>query len=115
MPSRIASICPYCRRIVPARQTCGCIPKRTIPNAERTARHGYRAAYSDPAYQANRKRRYTLAHGACEACGKPVATGDWQCHHVIAASRFANPRQANALENLRVLCLACHKAQKHQA
>lgn len=83
-----------------------------MPAAERKARYPYTAAHDDPAYRRNRKKRYELARGACESCGAPLLPGSWECHHVTAARLFADPRQANDLANLRVLCKPCHKAQK---
>ena len=111
MTSRLATICPHCHRIVPARTTCPC---RVQTNAERLVAQPYRDAYSDPAYRRNRAKRYEQAGGRCESCGAPLRGvlhplgKPWQCDHHIEARRFADPRMANAVENLRCYCTDCH-------
>lgn len=112
---RLAHICPHCHQIVPARQTCACRPKREQSEAVRQARQPWRAAYKHPTWRKVRAARYRLAQGRCEACGVPLegplyADGVvWQCDHVVEARHFANPVDANTVENTRVLCVPCHK------
>lgn len=78
-------------------------------------RQPYRAAYKHASYTKARGERLRLAGWKCEACGvelrcKRYPTGAlWECDHVIEVRRFANPLDANTVENLRVLCKACHK------
>lgn len=112
---RLAHICPHCHRIVPANQTCACRPKREQSETVRQARQPWRAAYKHPTWRKVRAARYRLAQGRCEQCGVPIegplyADGvPWQCDHVIEARHFANPVDANTVENTRVLCVPCHK------
>ena len=115
---KLPSICPYCRRIVPARQVCECRPKRQVDEQQRNSKQPYRDAYRDPTYIRNRALRYRMVGGLCENCHAEIK-GElhpdgraWQCHHVVAASRFTDPRQANAIENLRCYCEKCHRGQR---
>ena len=117
--AKIAHICPSCRRLVPANTRCACLPpKRPKPEA---LRPGYRAAYKSPTYTRNRSTRLTLAQSLCESCGTPLRTRRypdgkmWECHHVADVRLFADPEQANAVDNLRVMCAECHKAVTREA
>jgi len=82
-------------------------------------RQPYRAAYKHASYTKARGERLRLARWKCEACGTELRSKRypdgalWECDHVIEARLFANPVDANTVENLRVLCKACHKA-KHR-
>jgi 5-methylcytosine-specific restriction endonuclease McrA len=90
---------------------------RHQPEAERMAKQPYRAAYKHASYRRNRAKRYRMARGMCESCGVELGP-DWQCDHVVEARLFADPGEANAVENLRVLCRTCHaiktRAQKRR-
>lgn len=109
---KIASICQYCRRIMPANTRCSCRPPARVDERTRMARQPYREAYKHPSYARNRKRRYTLAGGRCEACGQPVGPREYECHHVRPVRLFANPADANAIDNLRVMHRECHRRLK---
>ncbi len=73
----------------------------------RNLRNPYRRHYKDPQYAKNRQHRFERAHGRCEFCGDPLQPGSWQCDHLIPISKGGT----NDISNLRVLCLACHKAK----
>lgn len=111
---RLRSICPHCPRIVPARATCPC---RTAAQSARRAAETWRQVYSLPSYRRNRAARYELAHGLCEACGVELRGklhphgAKWECDHHLEARRFTDLDAANAIENLRCYCIACHKAK----
>ena len=119
--ARLAFICGTCRQIVPKGQRC---PRCTPTEAERNERQPYRRAYADPDYKRNRLARYRLAGGLCEACGIQLKgelreQGEpWQSDHVTEASKFADPRQANDIGNLRVYCTTragrkgCHAGKR---
>jgi hypothetical protein len=119
---RIAHICPHCRRIVPARQRCGCRPRTRTPDtrtqADRVAQMPWRAFYRHPSYKRNRLRRYNLVGGQCEKCrallkGKLHPHGmAWECDHHSPARLFASAETANAVENLRCYCVRCHRDKK---
>ncbi len=125
MSARLAHICPTCRRIVPARQSCArCAPTE----AERLEAQPFRRAYRDPAYRRNRLQRYELAGGRCESCGVELKgrihpDGEpWQSdHHVPASAFLALPELASAVENLRVYCTTrpgrrgCHAGARKPA
>jgi len=91
---------------------------RPRPNeAARNARFSYRRVYADPEYKRNRLLRYELVGGRCETCNAPLK-GDlhpdgasWQCDHHLEPQLFADPLDANALENLRCYCMAHHNAK----
>ena len=86
---RLAHICPTCRIVVPARQTCPrCGPDK------------YRKSYNSKDYERNRIARLRMAGGRCESCGDTLVDGRWQCHHVVPLSRGGS----DGIENLRVLC-----------
>lgn len=113
MTARMRTICPHCRRIVPARRVCVCGGGR-MSERERMAAEPWRAFYEHPSYRCNRTARYDLAGGRCESCGKPLKGGRyphgaaWQCDHHVEARHFADAESANAVANLRCYCTACH-------
>lgn len=81
----------------------------------------WRVVYRDPAYKRNRLARYELAHGRCEACGiqlKGTLHPDghaWQCDHHVEPQHYADPLDANAVENLRCYCTGprgCHSGAR---
>jgi len=87
----------------------------------RTLRQPYRGAYRDPAYKRNRIERYYLAGGRCESCGVPLKGAlhpdgvAWQCDHRVEARLFDDPRDANAIDNLRCYCAGpggCHVGKR---
>src|SRR4051812_29680598 len=54
------------------------------------------------------KRRleiYLAAFGRCEACTKKVGKGEYEIDHIEQRSLRGNDKR----ENLRVLCIPCHK------
>lgn len=114
---RLAHICPHCHRIVPANQMCVCRTRREQPESMRLERQPWRAAYKHPSWRRIRKARYLIARGRCETCGVPLGGSLhpdgalWECDHVIEARRFADPLDANTVENVRVRCVPCHQAK----
>jgi uncharacterized 2Fe-2S/4Fe-4S cluster protein (DUF4445 family) len=106
--ARIASICPHCRSIIPARGTCGC-------------RGSARPAYNHASYRSNRHTRYMLARGRCEACDVELKGAlhphgiAWECDHHLEARRFTDPNAANEVANLRVYCRKCHEAKTRRS
>ena len=112
--ARLAHICPHCRRIVPANTRCSCIQPREQSEAERLKRQPWRAVYKHPSYTRNRKRRWVIAQHRCESCGTDLTGQRWECDHVVEARHFMvggvlDTETANAVDNMRVRCLACHK------
>lgn len=106
--------CPACRSEGALRpsscRVCGLrtaggpyCPEHSL-EAERLATQPWRRAYSDPAYQHNRKARYHLAGGRCEACGVTL-TADWECDHLTPLRDGGT----HAVENLRAHCRECHR------
>jgi hypothetical protein len=106
---------------VPKGQRCAyCKPTE----AQRLQRQPYRRAYTDPDYKRNRLARYRMTGGLCEACGIQLKgelheQGEpWQSDHIIEVRRFADPRQANVIDNLRVYCTTragrkgCHAGKR---
>jgi hypothetical protein len=84
--------------------------KPPAPPQPEDARPAYRAHYTSSEYRVNRKIRFRLAHGCCEICGMPLAGYGakgvrWEAHHVRALSQGGD----DSVENLRCLCLSCHK------
>lgn len=86
--------------------------------APRDVRQPYRANYADPEYKRNRMKRYSLANGRCERCGRPVGKGEWQCDHIVEVARwsaFGMKGSPNQLSNLQVLCTVdpnrCHQTK----
>lgn len=74
MSARIASICPWCRRIVPARQVCECRPKRQHkPEALRRETEPHRAEYQTAEYQRDRQRVLEQQQGRCATCHAVIA------------------------------------------
>jgi len=45
----------------------------------------------------------------CRSCGVKVTSKTSQADHIIPVNRFANLQQANSLDNIKTLCLRCHK------
>lgn len=84
-----------------------------VDERARRERQPYRRHYASSAYRANRLRRFSLAQGRCESCGTPLRSKRepqgalWECDHVVEVRRSED----DSLENLRVLCTACHKAK----
>lgn len=108
------ALCPACAAVLPRASSCRLCGVRTAGAAycrahsaegERLARQPSRAAYRDPAYLANRRRRYELAGGRCEDCGADLSDGHWECDHLVAARDGGS----NLVENLRVRCTGCHR------
>lgn len=79
----------------------------TVDEAARNERNPYRKHYRDPAYARNRQHRFERARGRCEACGVHVETGEWECDHLIPLRQGGT----HDITNLRVLCIACHRAK----
>ncbi len=52
-----------------------------------------------------RHRVFLAAGGRCGACRKKVALAEMQCDHVLAVAKGG----PDDLENLRCLCVKCHK------
>lgn len=83
------------------------IHEPTVDEALRDQRNPYRRKYRDPAYAKNRQHRFERARGRCENCGIHLETGEWECDHLIPISRGGS----HGIENLRVLCIPCHRAK----
>ena len=105
-----------CGRRVAVGQPCVCgagVPK-PVDERARMVRQPYRAAYKHPSYTKARAARIRMARWKCEQCGTQVrsklypAGALWECDHVIEVRKFANPLDANTVDNLRVLCRRCH-------
>jgi hypothetical protein len=47
----------------------------------------------------------------CNACGKTYHPSEVQVDHKVLRKRFKNPKDADRLENLQVLCTDCHRAK----
>lgn len=79
---------------------------------QRVARNPYRLAYKDPEYARNRLIRFERARGRCEACGVgPLKSGEWESDHIVDLLDGGT----NALSNLAILCLSCHKRKTAEA
>lgn len=110
-----ASRCLTCQRPIPTGAFCPeHAPKRSYKG--RTLRQPYRAAYSHPSWKRVRMERYHLTNGTCESCGvilkgplHPREGMAWEGDHLRPASDFADPIEANTIENTRVRCTPCHK------
>lgn len=105
--------CTCGRRVMPGtRCVCGSRVGMPQPESERPA---YRKHYGSAEYQRNRKQRYHLAQGRCEACKAPLKGElfpdgvDWQCDHTLPIRLGGT----NSVSNLVVLCIPHHK-MKHQ-
>jgi hypothetical protein len=101
-----------------------CLAHDPATNPEvRLARQPWRAAYSDPAYQAARLAELEAANWRCRNCGRrrgqrckkhgrPIRL---QIDHVVELSSATTPDELAALsrpENLRALCeCCCHRAK----
>lgn len=103
--------CPVCSKRASSCRICG---RRSVgaycsehsAAGERLERQPWREGYSDPAYWRARAERYALAGGRCELCGVEVVNR-CECDHVVALRDGG----ANVVENLRVLCVRCHRAK----
>lgn len=73
----------------------------------RNQRSPYRKQYQSAEYQRNRRIRFQRARGRCEGCGVELQPNAWECDHLISLSRGGT----NEIENLRVLCVTCHRAK----
>lgn len=62
-----------------------------------------------PAWNAIRKLALKRDRYTCQSCGLVENGQSFHVHHKIPFRSFANPAQANALDNLVTLCPACHK------
>lgn len=51
-----------------------------------------------------------LGVGPCHCCGRPISQQDYECGHVVAASRGGS----NAPSNLRPLCRACNRSMRDE-
>ena len=119
MTSKMATICPHCHTIVPARQSCpGC---GAGSQAARMKAQPWREVYRLPSYKRNRMARYRLVGGLCEVCCTklrgPLHPGgvDWECDHVREARLFTDLDAANDIENMSCKCGVCHKAKTRSA
>lgn len=110
------TLCAACAARAPRASSCRLCGARTAggpwcaahsAEGERLARQPSRAAYRDPAYVANRTRRYELAGGRCEECGADLSEAAWECDHVVPLRDGGS----NLTSNLRVRCRDCHRAK----
>jgi len=46
----------------------------------------------------------------CEECGKDSTQSKLYVHHIVPFNNFTSYKKANALSNLKVLCIFCHMA-----
>lgn len=79
------------------------------PEAERLARQPWRRGYRDPNYHRERQAVLKRAGGRCEACGR---AGRLEVDHLIPLSTARDLEEVRALnrrQNLRALCVACHR------
>lgn len=107
--------CPVCTQRSSSCRICGARSagpycSKHSAAGERRERQPWRAGYDDPAYWRARRQRYELAGGRCEECGLPVVER-WEADHVVALRDGG----ANVVENLRVLCVRCHRAKTRAA
>lgn len=79
--AKLPSLCPHCRKIVPAGQRCPCRPRsQDRPQAERVQAAPWRKEYSSAEYQRNRQLALDLTDGRCSRTGKIIAikkNGRW--------------------------------------
>jgi|SRR4029453_10097134 5-methylcytosine-specific restriction endonuclease McrA len=47
----------------------------------------------------------------CESKGVPLQPSEVHGDHIIARSRFKNPKDADRLGNLQIVCTNCHRAK----
>lgn len=86
--------------------------------AARVEAQPWRLGYRDPDYHRNRQAAITRAGGHCEICNAPVTKGQYEVDHIVALSRARSTDDIKALnrrENLRVLCLGCHREKTRKA
>lgn len=77
---------------------------------ERLARQPWRAGYRTASWRAGRKKAVERSGGRCEKCGR----GDFplEVDHITPLSTAQSPADFDVLnrpENLRVLCVTCHR------
>lgn len=84
------------------------------PDHVRRQRQPWRAAYQLPSYRRGRKEALARSGGYCERCGRndlPLETD-----HIVPLSTArseADYDRLNAVENLAVLCVNCHRRKTH--
>ena len=59
-----------------------------------------------------KKIKRLMEHGICQRCGK----AGWEVHHIIPLTdeNVDDPRISLNLENLELLCTACHNAARDE-
>ena len=102
-------VCPCGARALPGKTRCA-IHQVAVDERARLEAHPERAAYSTREYRRNRLRRYEMAGGQCESCGRFVARKRFQTHHTLPLDH----PETNRLENLRNSCKACNIAERDE-
>lgn len=66
--------------------------------------------YQSTKWKKARATKVALARGVCEECGN----AGWEVHHItpLTLENIDNPEIAIGLDNLQLLCTACHNAKR---
>lgn len=108
--------CYVCGRLGPKGYCPDHDPYANTDESKRLERQPWRNGYRDPAYRANKKKALARAHGSCEKCQRRDLA--LEVDHIVplsTAQSSADFPRLNALNNLTVLCVMCHRAKTRRA